>query len=202
MEEERLPCAEEQQGREGTARETFERVWRRVMPEDRPDCPFTLYTDEMRRKEEEPPAAAPEPPAPCAVQPPAGAASTLPLQQFVFREAEERERCRGLSRMLWGSHARAVSCMAEDHRRGERRLRGTYFLLTGVRLSPRPRRRMMGRNALAALREGYEAAGESAKLYRAAAEETEDAALAALYRELSEQGERHTGLLRRILEQM
>ena len=26
-------------------RECFERVWRRVMPEDRPDCPFRLYSD-------------------------------------------------------------------------------------------------------------------------------------------------------------
>ena len=34
MEQEHLPCA--------CDRETFERVWRRVMPEDRPDCPFVL----------------------------------------------------------------------------------------------------------------------------------------------------------------
>ena len=26
----------------GVDREVFERVWRRVMPEDRADCPFTL----------------------------------------------------------------------------------------------------------------------------------------------------------------
>ena len=28
--------------------ETFERVWRRVMPEDRADCPFTLRSEERR----------------------------------------------------------------------------------------------------------------------------------------------------------
>ena len=33
MEQDHLPCSCDQ--------EVFERVWRRVMPEDRPDCPFT-----------------------------------------------------------------------------------------------------------------------------------------------------------------
>ena len=33
-------------GQCGADREVFERVWRRVMPEDRPDCPFTLYSEE------------------------------------------------------------------------------------------------------------------------------------------------------------
>ena len=40
MEQDHLPCSCDQ--------EVFERVWRRVMPEDRPDCPFTclLYTSD------------------------------------------------------------------------------------------------------------------------------------------------------------
>ena len=50
MEQDHLPCSCDQ--------EVFERVWRRVMPEDRPDCPFTLGEDAA---------------APPAVQPPAGA---------------------------------------------------------------------------------------------------------------------------------
>ena len=37
MEQDHLPCSCDQ--------EVFERVWRRVMPEDRPDCPFTLGED-------------------------------------------------------------------------------------------------------------------------------------------------------------
>ena len=42
MEQDHLPCSCDQ--------EVFERVWRRVMPEDRPDCPFTLYSEEAGEK--------------------------------------------------------------------------------------------------------------------------------------------------------
>lgn len=47
MEQDRLPCTAPGPGQCGSDREVFERVWRRVMPEDRPDCPFTLYGDEF-----------------------------------------------------------------------------------------------------------------------------------------------------------
>ena len=42
----------------GIDREVFERVWRRVMPEDRADCPFTLQQAE-RPQPSAPPAALP-----------------------------------------------------------------------------------------------------------------------------------------------
>ena len=66
MEQDQLPCASARQA--GADREAFERVWRRVMPEDRPDCPFTLYSEEdvSQIQMEEvltPPAAAAAPPA-------------------------------------------------------------------------------------------------------------------------------------------
>ena len=44
MEQDKLPGADP--GQCGSDREVFERVWRRVMPEDRPDCPFRLYGEE------------------------------------------------------------------------------------------------------------------------------------------------------------
>ena len=47
----------------GVDREVFERVWRRVMPEDRADCPFTLQQAER-----------PQPPAPPAALPAMAAA--------------------------------------------------------------------------------------------------------------------------------
>ena len=83
MEQDKLPGADP--GQCGSDREVFERVWRRVMPEDRPDCPFRLYGEEERAGMErlleqgaagEPPAAGPAPaqsaPAVPAVLPPAG----------------------------------------------------------------------------------------------------------------------------------
>ena len=42
MEQDHLPCAGEPPVLPPCDREVFERVWRRVMPEDRPDCPFLL----------------------------------------------------------------------------------------------------------------------------------------------------------------
>ena len=50
MEQDHLPCSCDQ--------EVFERVWRRVMPEDRPDCPFTLGKDAAAPPAIQPPAAA------------------------------------------------------------------------------------------------------------------------------------------------
>lgn len=50
MEQDHLPCSCDQ--------EVFERVWRRVMPEDRPDCPFTLGEDAAAPPAIQPPAAA------------------------------------------------------------------------------------------------------------------------------------------------
>lgn len=41
MEQDKLPCGDGTPHM-GFDREVFERVWRRVMPEDRPDCPFLL----------------------------------------------------------------------------------------------------------------------------------------------------------------
>ena len=45
MEQDHLPCSCDQ--------EVFERVWRRVMPEDRPDCPFTLRVVRALRESEQ-----------------------------------------------------------------------------------------------------------------------------------------------------
>lgn len=42
MEQDKLPCGAVLSPDGVCDREVFERVWRRVMPEDRPDCPFTL----------------------------------------------------------------------------------------------------------------------------------------------------------------
>ena len=50
MEQDHLPCSCDQ--------EVFERVWRRVMPEDRPDCPFTLGEDAAAPPAIQPPAVA------------------------------------------------------------------------------------------------------------------------------------------------
>lgn len=62
MEYDILPCGDPPKQGEPCNREVFERVWRRVMPEDRPDCPFTLEQ---------------EPPCPADLQTPAGQSALL-----------------------------------------------------------------------------------------------------------------------------
>ena len=60
MEQDKLPCGAVLSPDGVCDREVFERVWRRVMPEDRPDCPFTLVPGGRAA-----PAAASNPSNPC-----------------------------------------------------------------------------------------------------------------------------------------
>ncbi len=195
MEEERLSGEECPQGRQALDREEFERVWRRVMPQDRPDCPFTL---------------APQAQAPCAptgevpLSPcPTAPSATLPLQRQFFFERREAAYCRRLARTLWGSHAQVLSRLAAEHTAAAKRLGGTYFLLTGVRLSPPRICHRSPQSPLPALRERYAAAQEAQAAYRScAAAAEEDSALSALYLELSRQAQLQAGLLRGVLEKL
>ena len=56
MEQEQLTCPSGQTAAPPCDPEVFERVWRRVMPGDRPDCPFRLPGDEAESAPEAPPA--------------------------------------------------------------------------------------------------------------------------------------------------
>ncbi len=56
MEQDHLPCSPDAPLLPPCDREVFERVWRRVMPEDRPDCPFLLEQEPERGPESAPPA--------------------------------------------------------------------------------------------------------------------------------------------------
>ena len=146
MEQDHLPCSCDQ--------EVFERVWRRVMPEDRPDCPFTLGEDAA---------------APPAIQPP----RRLCLPWYILLQpANRRLPARGgrrarralpgapsavygssssgsltgnwriggpirpLSRRAQGNSGRVLATIAADERRHAKRLSTAYFLISGVRYWP------------------------------------------------------------------
>ena len=198
--------------------ETFERVWRRVMPEPRPDCPIVLPAEPAAplAAREAPPAlpavAASAPPdRPVAGEehnvPCLGAASAIyggQLQQFVDRTLADWRSYQALSRRTQGNSGRILSAIAADQRRHAKRLSTAYFLISGVRYWPaeRPAGPASRTPFAAALRERFMAEQRSAAAYQAAAAETADPCLRQLYEELSGEADAHAWLLRGILEEL
>ena len=198
--------------------ETFERVWRRVMPESRPVCPIVLPAEPAAS-----PAvreASPALPAVAASAPPdrpvageehnvpcLGAASAIyggQLQQFVDRTLADWRSYQALSRRAQGNSGRILSAIAADQRRHAKRLSTAYFLISGVRYWPaeRPAGPASRTPFAAALRERFMAEQRSAAAYQAAAAETADPCLRQLYEELSGEADAHAWLLRGILEEL
>lgn len=198
-------------------RAVFERVWRRVMPEDRPDCPFVLEEPPEEKGEggaqlPVPVQVAPvartgatyqeEPDVPCL-----GAASAIygaQLQAFIEGELADWKLYQALARRAGGSGSRTLSTIAADERRHAKRLSTAYFLISGVRYWPaeRPAGPASRTPFAAALRERFMAEQRSAAAYQAAAAETADPCLRQLYEELSGEADAHAWLLRGILEEL
>ncbi len=218
---EAIPCPCDQ--------EVFARVWRRVMPEDRPDCPFLLEEEEavpalapLPCAAEEPPAAPAAPavplpavredPCPCGQETPdgdvpcLGSASAVhgpQIQQYIDLELADWRAYLLLSRRAQGGAARVLATIAADERRHAKRLSTAYFLISGVRYWPAERAAApSGLPFLAALREHFMAEQRGEAAYRAAAAETSDPCLQELYLELAGDENAHAWLLRGILEQM
>ena len=223
MEQENLPSIPPGGAPGGFDREVFERVWRRVMPEDRPDCPFVL--DQAAPEQETAPPEAPrEVPrtAPEECTPVPALAQSVPpqendvpclgmssavygalLQQFIDHELADFRTYQQLSRRAPGTGGKVLASMASDERRHAKRLSTVYFLITGVRYWPIERPApALNSTYPAVLRErfGEEQRGELA--YLAAAEETADPCLRELYLELAGDENTHAWLIRGILEQL
>lgn len=209
----------------GCDREVFERIWRRVMPTDRPDCPFTLYGEEAPMPAPEPmpvpepiPAPAPEEPsAPCcggreqALSPEEdvpclGAASAVYgplLQEFITHERNDEQTYRLLARRVGGGAGRTLSAIANHEGRHARRLGAAYFLISGVRFQPEGAVCLPPESTyLAALRGRFLAEQRGAALYRTAGARTDDPCLKELFTELAEDEAAHARLIRGLLEQL
>ena len=187
----------EQQTIPGVDREVFERVWRRVMPEDRADCPFTLPEE---RALPAVPAAAPEPAADLGTGSPARSGEAL--RQYIDGELASWQQCRALARRLSGPAGRALAAVAGDELRHARRLSALYFLLSGVRYWPRQGADRPSTAVPAALRERYWAAHRTAETYQAAARQVDGGRQAALFTQLAKEEERHLAALQSALEQL
>lgn len=200
-------------------RETFQRVWQRVMPQERPDCPIEVDAPSAEptsalavpavpaeaapapvlRQEVEP--SLPECGVPCLGE--ASAVYGPLLQQLIDHELADCRAYQALSRRAQGNAARVLASMAADEYRHAKRLSTAYFLISGVRYWPAERGGGQPvQPFLAALREHFGEEQRAQCSYLAAAEETTDSCLRELYLELAGDEETHAGLLRSILEQM
>lgn len=188
-------------GQCGADREVFERVWRRVMPEDRPDCPFTLYSEEETEH--------------APVRPTEGKRTELlpvpaeqsggdgaVLQAFIADELSDWRTYQTLARRIPGGNGRALMGVAADERRHAGRLSAAYFLLSGVKFWPPAEPELTKEGWMALLRRRYWAERKGAEAYRTAAGRTGDSALRELYLELAGDEEAHAGVIRGILERM
>jgi len=125
------------------------------------------------------------------------------LQTRIRAELEGWRAYQALSSRAGGAMARTLAGMAADERRHAKRLSGAYFLISGIRFFPQHSpRRVTGPNFWGVLRQAFWDEQRNAALYAAAAEETADLCLAALYRELAAEEAAHADLLRAMAEKM
>lgn len=186
----------------------FQRVWRRVMPQDRADCPFTLE-DPISAT----PAPAPlvrTPPAPLPVQavppqsvPCLGEASVgeLPaLRERMDAAAQAQQTYQMLARR---AGRRGVSTsLAVEKERQVRRLNAAHFLISGEEYAPAAGIVSLPKTNALALRDRFRWEQMEAAALMDAAQATADPCLAQLYRELAEENRNHADLLRGRLERM
>ena len=185
-------------------REVFARVWKRVMPDRREDCPFEVVEAAQQTL---PAVVVPDPPA--AEEEGAvclGSASAVhgpQLQQYIDQELAAHRCCQTLARRVPCSGGRMLSTMAAEQRRQAKRLSTAYFLISGVRYWPADRSGSpVNGPVTAALREQFQAMQRYAACYRAAAAGTADPCLEALFHQSAEEAEAHAWVIRNVLEQM
>lgn len=197
----------------GVDREVFERVWRRVMPEERGDCPFTLAEQEEPAAGALPALAVPAAPQVVTLGQadegtdisclgPASAAYGTALQGYIDDELADWRRYQALTRRTPGGGGRMLAAVAADERRHAKKLSTAYFLISGVRYWPDVRAAQPAAPLHAALRERFWEEQRGAASYQAAAEEVSDPCLKELFSELAAEEEAHVWTIRSVLEQL
>ena len=198
----------------------FEKVWRRVMPEDRHDCPFTVDVPTAPAETTVPAVAPPSPPSPPATIPPFQAPTQMPdravtMPQACLGEASraalpELERLltqtndaariyRALARRARGTR-NFLSSLAATKERQVRRLSTARFLIVGEVFAFPPTVFPRTASLPLALRERYQAEQRSALDFLAAAQRTGDPCLIQLYRDLADENQTLAGQIRERLE--
>jgi len=196
--------------REQPGPEVFQRVWARVMPDQR-DSPLAVSVSP--RQEGTAPAqpavpaqpAAPGPaPEPCPCPPPlclgeASLGDVAALTALMDRARENLSAGQALSRRSGG---RQLSELAADHRRALRQLSAARFLITGKRYRPEGKPLSLPADFPLALRDQFVREQRWERDCNQAAEAAGDRCLKELYLELAQDGALHAGEIRSLLERM
>ena len=221
MQQQTRPMPEPDPGMCGCDRDVFLRVWDRVMPVERLDCPIVVERQEgcvtVPAVMQMPVPAAREIEAhgvsgvdragddfptkedvPCLGS--AGEADREKLQEMIGWELTAWRHYQNLTRR-GGQGGRTLAALAEGCRRRAKRLSAALFLVSGVRFWPAGQTSVPApRSYFAALREHFLAEQNRGQSYRAAAEESRDCCLRMLYLELAEECADHAGHIRTLLE--
>lgn len=219
--ENQRPNGQPDPGMCGSDRDLFLRVWNRVMPEERPDCPIVVEREEGCVTA---PAVKPMPvpvvrmhgehhasgvddtgddfptrdDVPCLGS--AGEADRGKMQEMIGQELAAWRGYQNLARR-GGQGGRTLAALAEGCRRRAKRLSAALFLVSGVRFWPAAQTAVpVPRSYFAALREHFLAEQNRGQSYRAAAEECRDCCLRMLYLDLAEECIDHAGRIRMLLE--
>lgn len=197
---------------QGLDEAAFARVWGRVMPRDRADCPFVVEPQPADT-------AGPALPAPPAggghIRLEGGAEDGVPclgpaslsyaplLQRFIDGSTAQWRLYQSLSRRSGPVYARTLGALAAAEQNHAKRLAAACFLITGIRYWPAeaPGWHAPAGALPALLRGAFQGEQRSASALLAAAAETADPALRALFLELAEGEAGHAAQIRRLLEQ-
>lgn len=174
----------------------FRQVWRRVMPQDRVDCPFTLEEGEAAPGSPALPVPAPPLPVPCL-----GEASLGELP-CLWERMDQAAQARRVYQALEGRTGRRgrFSPLIAGKNRQLRRLAAACFLISGKKRAPAPAPATLPLNNSLALRERFRAEQMEAAALMDSANSTADPCLAQLYRELAGENHVFAGRVRELLE--
>lgn len=217
------PMSEPDPGMCGCDRDLFLRVWDRVMPEERADCPIVVERPERMNELAVPamqtmsvPMTAEMPNRPTPAMDSAGddfpVREDVPclgsqagvdqsrLQEMIGQELAAWRHYQALARR-GGQGSRLMAALAAGCRRRAKRLSAALFLISGVRFWPAEQVTVpTPRSYFGALREHFLAEQNRGAAYRAAAEESRDHCLQMLYLDLADECVEHAGRIRTLLE--
>ena len=221
--ENQRPNGQPDPGMCGCDRDLFLRVWDRVMPVERPDCPITVERPEGMNELAVPamqtmavPMITERPDQPTPAADSAGddfptrddvpclgseaMADQNRLQEMIGQELAAWRSYQGLARR-GGQGGRTLAALAAGCRRRAKRLSAALFLISGARFWPAEQVTVpTPRSYFGALREHFLAEQDRGQIYRAAAEECRDHCLRMLYLDLADECVEHAGRIRALLE--
>ena len=178
--------------------EAFRQVWRRVMPEDRPDCPFTLEPPPA-------PASVPTPPIPPLLPVCLGEERTdeLPMLEALLiltrnsqRIYQTLARRQGHRRRGQEGRESLLTRLAQAKQAQAQKLSAARFLISGSAFPALPTDMPPAQSLALILRERYQAEQRAAIQFLAAANASADPCLIELYRSLALEDQLHARQLR------